>query len=410
MPWANAWSGGGVVVASSVEVVNNQSVVAAITPAGDIIGQNIYSNGDVFLNGGSLTKDLAAVPTGVVSWTGITTLPTASFGATESGLFELDTIVQPGRLYSICLSNMHFQAAASGCLAFIIARYTVDGSQPTTSSDFLFEIWAAPSFGANFGFIPDTNFLFAFSDQTNLRLLITSTNNTSTHQFVASGNGTVGAVGALITIEDLGPLPPNTGIYLGGSGGTPTKVFRTFQTPCVDSQSFTGSGAASPGSGATNQSNMYYGQDPGYAANGIWRSYAWFNTNDTSGGNGLGSLANMVGIAAGDISYLDVYVDTVWWYYVAGGTLYIGHGNGPISHGSETGAVGYGELTAGFSSRGQGKWISLLGTPVANAILGGTFDAIILGPPPTGDISYYGYAAGQADPNNRIQIRAGYYK
>lgn len=412
MPWANSWSGAGEVIASSVQVFNNNAVVASINQQGVITGQSLSVSGDVNFQGGSLLQDLADIPGGIIAWTGVAVTPTAAFGATESGLFELDTVVYPGRLYSISLSNMGFQAAASGCLAIILARYTVDGSQPTTASSYLFEIWSSPDFGANYGRIPDQNFLFNVGSQTNLRLLITSLNTTSTHQFVASGDGPIGNVGALLTINDLGPLLPNTGIYLGGSGGTPTPVFKSFFTLATDSQSFTGNGTPSNGSGG-NEQFMYYGEDPGYP-NGNWGSWAWFNVNDSGGGasgtNGLGTIADMNGVSAANVSFLKLWVFTAWWYYVAGGTLYLGYGNSPVNHSVEPGALGVRNFSVNYTARGQGQWINLMGTALGTAILNGTFNSILLGPGPTNSVQYYGYAAGVGFGSNVPAIWGGYYK
>lgn len=419
MPWSNSWSGGNAVVASSVQVINGQSVVASITPQGNIIGQTISSAGDILLNGSSLTATLLALPEGVIAQTTIPAahIPSSSFGATELPLMELDVVLSANRQYQIFLSNMVVNTTGVLCRAAAFIRFTTNGTTPTVASSQLFEVWQdVESPDGLFSIIPDHSIIISVTSQTNLRMLMTSINQILTggtqqsHTFVAAGTG-IGNVGAMIQVVDLGPTIPNTGIYLGGAGGTPTAIFRSFFTLAIDSQSFTQSGAPSPGSGANNEQFMYFGQDPSFGSNGVWKSYAWFNLADTGGGNGQGgSISGLAGVAPANITYLDVWIYTAWWYAIAGGTLYIGHTPAVAQHGQEPGGGLPRELTRGYSGRGQGQWISLLGTAVQTAIQAGTFAGILLGPPPTNSVNSYGYAAGQSFGSNVPAIRAGYFK
>lgn len=414
MGWSNAWSGSGGVVASSVQVVNGQSVVASITPQGNIIGQTISAAGDILLKGTSLTTTLGAIPKGVIAQTTVPAahLPTGSFGATELALFELDVVLSPNRQYAISLTNNVVQVTAAGCQPAMFVRYTTDGTAPTTASTQLYEIWKdVETTDGVFDIIPDHSVVVSVAVQTTFKMLVTSrcallgAVAQQSHKFIAAGAG-IGNVGSMMQVIDQGPIIPDTGIFGGGA----TAVSRTFFTLATDSQSFTQAGQASSGSGANNQQFMYFGQDPSFGSNGVWKSYAWFNLADTGGGNGLGSLANMSGVSAANVTYLDVWILTAWWYQVAGGTLYIGHAITPVSHGTEGGGNFPRELTANYSARGQGQWISLLGTSVQTAILNGTFTGILLGPPPDALTSHYGYAAGQSFGSNVPAIRAGYFK
>lgn len=424
MPWNSQWSGNGVVTASEVQVINGQTVVASINQQGVITGQSLFIAGDITFQGGSLTQILNLIPHGIIAKMMIPSadLPTSSFGATESGLFELDVVLSPGRSYSIALTNMVYQASAALCRAAVWVRYTTDGTTPTTSSNQLFEVWKnTESADGVFDIIPDHSVDISVNSQLTLRMLVTSANqimtggSQQTHKFIAAGTG-IGNVGARMDVVDNGPLIPNTGIYVGGSGGggTPTPVFKSFFTLATDSQSFQQSGAPSNGSGTFPAEYMYFGQDPSYAPNGNWASFAWFNTADGGSGqggtNGLGSIADMSGVSAANVSFLYLWVYTSWWFYIAGGTLYIGHGNTPPTHGTEPGSLGIREIAVGYTARGQGRWTNLLGTPLGTAILGGTFNCIVLGPGPTTDLQYYGYAAGAGFGSNQPAIWGGYYK
>lgn len=421
MPWANSWSGAGEVIASSVQVINNNAVVASINQQGVITGQSLSVSGDVNFQGGSLLQDLADIPGGIIAQMQIppADLPTASFGATEAPLMELDVILAAGRQYGVYLTNIVYNNAAAPCRVAMWARYTLDGSQPTTASNGMFEVWKnTESIDGNYDIVPDHMVTLAVTTQTTLRLLITSANQPiggagqTSHRFIAAGSGTPGNVGVTLQIVDQGPTVPNTGIYLGGSGGTPTPVFKSFFTLATDSQSFTGNGTPSNGSGG-NEQFMYYGEDPGYP-NGNWGSWAWFNVNDTGGGaggtNGLGTIADMHGVSAANVSFLKLWVYTAWWYYVAGGTLYLGYGNSPVNHSVEPAALGVRNFSVNYTARGQGQWINLMGTALGTAILNGTFNSILLGPGPTTDFQYYGYAAGVGFGSNVPAIWGGYYK
>lgn len=416
MSWSSAWSGSGVVVASSVQVVDAfGNVVASITPQGDINGKTISADTDIFLNGTSLIATLAAIPQGIVAQAEVAAanLPTAAIGAAETAILELDYTLTAGRQYRIGMVNMY--AACTGiCRVYCDLRYTTDGSVPLTTSSRFLESNGEVTGNENLFAIQvsDNTRLWQPTVNTNLRLLLTSHNFLvlvggvqQTHQFTAAPLTVKKGPG--IMIEDQGLITPDTGVFAGG--GT-NKVYRTFQIICGDSQSFTGSGPASNGSGGDHAQRMYYGQDPGFAGNGNWRSYAWFNTADTSGGNGLGSLNNLSGALAADISYLDVYVYTSWWYRVSGGTLQLGHNTSAVNNTSEPAGSTYSEKTQVYTARGQGKWISVKGTGIQTAILNGTFRGIVLGPGPDTLLKHYGYAAGFSSGTTRPQIRAGYYK
>lgn len=418
MPWSNAWSGGGAVVASSVQVINGQSVVASITPQGNISGQTISANTDIFLAGTSLTTILNNEPRGITAQTQVpsASLPTTAVGATETALMELDTVLTAKRMYQVSLSNILAQCSGSPARVTIRVRYTTDGTTPTIASARLFETYGDDPTSSTFVFVAPNgqSRIFSVASQTTIRMLVTSIDQIitggvqQTHQFIGLDTGGLPKAGPMLAVNDLGPAIPDTGIFL--SSGS-TAVFRTFQTPSIDSQSFQQSGPASQGSGANNESFCYFGQDPSFGANGIWRSYAWFSISDTSGGNGLGSISNMAGVSAANISYLDVFVYANWWYQIAGGTMHIGHANTAINHSSENQATTvYNEVSVPYNQRGQGKWISLLGTGIATAINAGAINSIVLADPFSSAVANYGYAAGAADLTNRPQIRAGYFK
>lgn len=197
---------------------------------------------------------------------------------------------------------------------------------------------------------------------------------------------TVKAHTATVVVEDMGPVVPNTG-FVGSIGSQATT--HSFSQNAIRSASYQGNGNQSDGSGSSVGDRMYFGQDPGFAPNGNWRSYAWFN----SGTN----FSSMAGFAS--CSKFDMHILVPWWFAIAGGTLQIGHHNdnsGAVP-GTEPGSHAYQEVTSAFTARGQLKSISLLGNAtLMNAVKAGTFKGIILGPGPTTSNNYYGYADGVA--------------
>jgi hypothetical protein len=381
--------------AYDVIAANKQLIVAGVDIQKSLTMMALGSAGGMFYNTGSTTR-------------------TTVLG-TERMLIQTSFQWQPNRQWYLHLSAIRAQLSAAPNNMWWIVRWCKQSAGNVTS---------ATATGGSGMWLAEHRFSDAnawhglppiFREISGIFDGVSGLNPGDTVNIALSVNGSGSATASFfpgdnwwMNILDMGPRVTASGVDLYTTQA-PALTYKTFQTVATDSQSFQGGGAASNGSGTSNTDRMYYGQDPGYAPNGNWRSYAWYNKADTGGGNGAGgSLNDMSGASAVNVSYLDLYVTTTWWYQTSGGgTLYIGHTTGGVNHSSEPGGT-YQEISSNFGGRGVGQWVSLLNTPLATAILNGTFTGIILGPGPSTSYNYYGYADGPA--HGTPTIRAGYYK
>lgn len=344
---------------------------------------DLTANQSFIYQGTELSTLLTPASQGVVAYGAFNTVG-QSTTSTEVTLGKLTCNTQAGRAYTLQITNPQFYCSsrAFGNGAFFNLR---DENNNVVYS------WTRLDSGV--GTNQGLSFLMeevGLAAGAHTLTLTVKSNNTTTLNIVASA--------VKMILRDEGILPTNTGT----AGTAATVSTYSLQVDCGQSISYTGSGAASAGSGTDNGSYMYFGEDPGYSPNGNWRSYAFWDQN---------KVTNV--LKGSTITQFDIYVYTNWWYSTSGGTLYIGwHGNTNWASTTENLAGGQYQIgSAGFSGRGVGRWISLKNvTQVMNAIQAGTFAGIVLGPAPSTSYSYYGYAAGVDDTVNRMKIRATYTK
>lgn len=394
MPWSNAWSGGGIVVASEVLVENNGNVVAFVDSQGNISGENVYASNSLYYKGTELQSLLDAKSQGAVAQ-GVWTMPVFSNFSAETVIGGLKANIVNGRMYSFKAFDLSWNnvTTAFGNGAIFLLRdenFNEMGRWPVMANGFD----NRAQFTVPILTTPTTTYPWGTTGQHLFQLSVAAAgSNISTYQNVVK-----------VELVDEGLQPNDTGY----ASSPPASTYKTFQVNALDSQSFIGSGAASNGSGVDNGDIMYFGEDPGYPPNGNWKSLAWFDKNATGGGSYTGTLNDMAGIAASAVDYLDVYVYTPWWYSTSGGTLVLGYTTSTIDHSSYPGGVAD-QLRVGFSARNTGQWISVLGTGIESAILAGSYGfGIQLGPGPDTSYAWYGYASG-AD-HYVPQIRGGYWK
>jgi len=343
---------------------------------------DLSANNTFTYQGTELSDIIAQFPQGVIA-SGVFLLPTGSV-STQQIIGGLTWVAQDNRYYEFVISdvtytNPTFAAGHGGEISLLNDGVNVGNFQEFIGN-------AGDSLGHTFS---------SFSNGG-----IAAGAHTLTVGIAAqptTDSITVIAHHATVLVKDHGPAVAETG-FAGTISGPSS---HSFTMNAVHSASYQGGGAQSNGSGADIGDRMYFGEDPGFAPNGNWRSYAWFNS-----GTNLSSMAGFV-----SCSKFQVTVNIPWWYAIAGGTLYIGHHNDNSGSppGSEPASHAYQEVSQAFTARGQTKTISLLGNAtIMAAVKAGTFKGIILGPGPTTSFNYYGY--GEGSDHSLPQISATYLK
>lgn len=327
-------------------------------------------------------------------------LPAGAYSTSVAGtkfyLWSMDLMMDPDRNLAFGIDEIAVTGSAAGVDAYAGVDYTTDGTDPKSSG-------TATQLGACR--VSTYTAGKGASNQGTWELITPHNSGNQTRYrivwYLVSFGGTCTTENARptkFTVHDTGGVPAQS---VGKN--EVTSVSKTQKTPfflATDSRSYQGSGNASNGSGGAPNTYMYYGQDPGYAPNGNWRSYCWFNASD---------LNQFIGVPTGSYSYCQLWIYTAWWYQIAGGTLLVGwHGNGSVTGTENLGGGAYNVGQVPYSGRGVGQWIDILhnGTIMA-ALNAGTFKGIVLGPGNAG-IASYGYAAGAGFGSNVPAIRAQY--
>jgi hypothetical protein len=165
-----------------------------------------------------------------------------------------------------------------------------------------------------------------------------------------------------------------------------TREKRSFDISPYAWRNYTGANAFKPATGSDGVDHAWQGQFD--AVDGNTRSYLWY---DPAG------FAEAVGTIAGDWESFDLLIFWEHWYWSEGGIAVIGAHT--VSTPPATGAIG--PTTNSFPNLVQYQWpgryltgscnlINIGG--IADRIRDGTLRGIELGPGPTTNLTYYGYA------------------
>lgn len=353
---------------------------------GDVDGEsgsfdNLSAQSSFIYRGEELGDLLERAPRGVVAFS---QCADGTSTTTENDVLELSVDMDANRQYAIRTSLIGIGGGSTN--GGIVIRYTTDGSAPGLSSP----IMAYCTNSAQDRKVQIDTVTIRPTAQT-LRLLLTviSFSGTATlvHDF-AEGDISMWVVDEGIAVQ-------NTGIPDPLSGSSPVLEYRTFDVGFTDIRSYESDGSYH------NNTLMYQGKVPGFNSRRV--GWNWFNI----GSAGSASIADLSGVPAGQLVYLDAYLSYPHWYNSGGGICVLGYHNV-----AAVPAIGAGEPGGGivdkrqetYTARNQGRWFTLFGTDIGNAILAGTFRGFL-----TGDHSintsttFYGYASD-------VRIRAGYYK
>jgi hypothetical protein len=390
--WGNSWQGGATFVGLPGVLPNTLSVLdtsgdklAGIDSSGNIVGKTVSASTDVIIAGNSTLVQLGALPEGVISrgWTPLGPWPSTPIANSETALFELDVTVPAGRTYALKIFPADFimTTAPSSSTQFVLtARYTSDGSTPTTSSPMINSnnacITEMISGAALNNMSPYLEWLIPATSTLEYRVLISAYVQSGAFQFknrLEARWEDLGANAAELSVNNAVLFGSGTS---GGSGGTQTYT-ETFYPS--ETWSYYASGSLRETNGILYHG--YYG-DPsnweysyiqwaagslghnlntvlGYTVNWVTlrvtNLHTWYDNGMTFGihssttlGGGIGTYSVL--LASEFISEGNTYNYTigsgVWSPFAAGGTTYMVLG--PDS-GDTTNYAWYGYFTGGTS-------------------------------------------------------------
>lgn len=302
----------------------------------------------------------------------------------EVAFLELSASLVAGRQYVLGTTLIQITGSSN---AGIVIRYTTDGTQPTLTSPILrYEtISAADRFVQIIEpmFPPTATYRF-------LMTLITFT-GTSTKAL----KGDAASPEISIWVQDHGTAVQNTGISNPLSAPPASKTYREFDVAAYAIRSFDSNFTPSPSPDNTTKS--YQGKVPG--VNSVRTGWSFFDV----GAGGL--IKDIFGVPAADVVYLEAYLFYPHWYFSSGGTCVLGwHTTTAVPNGNEPGGGVVDVKQQSYPGRNIGQWINILGNPIGDRVLDGTFGGFITGRHDQGnDLIFYGYAT-------EIRLRAGYYK
>lgn len=352
---------------------------------------------DVLIQGESVKNKLASIPQGIVAAHLRTTYSIATAAGTERSVMRLNVPIIGGRTYKVTSRMPIFVNSATRGYVEYYLRYTLNGTNPTLSSPLLrHDVIEVPAGGVPIS--ARFEFPFLNAADADLRLLLSYKGLTPAANFQVSAEPTWPAE---IEVTDIGLGFPGGGAN-DDTGTGSAAVFRSFNIQPYASRGYTAAGNALP----YNNQYMHQGD---IGVDGNRRSWAWFDVNNTGGGNGLGSIADMAG--ASSVDYIELYLYYPHWYYSSGGNAWIGHHNSAVVTPTEQGGASYKEALDFWPGRNVGKWVNINNAAFRGALLAGAFKGIVLGNTGSASLDDYGYAFGANGVLGQTPgLRAGYWK
>lgn len=350
---------------------------------------SIVANNSFVYKGDELSDLLNERPLGLVKFgqipAAVYTIPNA--GANRP-LIELEYPCLPGRSYRIYTNFIRNRTPTAGEVPRFILCYTIDGTQPSLgvgttvvgslagTATHTTVVNRDQSTQVDFVFYPPANI-------TSLRIVLV------VDTLIGTGC-TLNLDAVKLFIEDIGQVQLNQAVarYAGAPSG---QTFKTFDVAANVFRSYYGTGAYD------RNDFLFQGNPGGGAIPGNRVGWSFFP---------MALINDLIGVPAGDLVYLDCYVFYPHWYASSGGICVLGHHNlavAPAIGAAEPGGGIPNERQEAWPGRNVGKWFTLFGTAIGNALLAGTWKGFLLGRGPTNSTNYYGYA-------NQIRLRAGYYK
>jgi len=367
-------------------LVAGDEIIYPVRVSGPSASFEAMSVSDTFSYRGVELSDIVfGYAKGIVGHLGITPGALSVVTPAEIIIGYLDVPAEPNRMYRVWSNDL--STGSGSTQAEFMIRFTTNGTVPTTSSTILcstnrISLWSC-------GIMQE---LVAGIEGT-LRFALTMKAHVGTPTLYYIGQ-------VRMTVEDIGEYVAHSGVAAAPGGSA---QWRTFDIQPTATRSYMGNGA-------------YLGYDNQYmmqgdvGIDGNRRSWAWFDQNSAGLGSG-GSIANLVGVGAGNISYVKLFLFYPHWYYSTGGRAVVGHHNSTTISNTEPGGGTPREIFNTYTARNQGKWIDLTGSAIQAAMMAGTFKGFMLGNTADSSFNDYGYAYGANGINGQQPgLQARYYK
>lgn len=340
---------------------STRKTLASLSDDGMLSSQSVAVAGDAYINGRSYVDTIAALPKGLLALGQTTTASGTT--STEIGWMELAFQSTAGRLTR--LTSTSVQTSGSAVLR---ARYTTDGTAPSTTSPIL---TTAGQVGAGLDFTKD------FGTATVRVLMSVVAVSGSVQGQVGSGEG------MQLVAADVGATVAPTGVLTAGGGGAPAK--RHFDTQWLNTWTQTYCVTGPRADGQVVQ---------GFTDDGLLDNQTMIGFDNVS------IAAALVGAT---ITAVSLYLYSTNWFYNSGGTACIGTHN--VTGLSPAPAL-FSSVAAGVVeqplAKPEGRWVKL---PIAvgeqlrdGTIKGITLDSVYKGH----DLTFYGRFAGAGEANQPV--------
>lgn len=372
-------------------------VVRGDVSGGSAAFNTLAANGSLLYKGQELSTLLDVRARGVVAYGSI---PAQSriITSTDTPILEVVFPMKTGRAYRLCVPPIRVAPSANGVNTIWFARWkTEDGTNVTNGTDIFLGENVHPYNNEYSAFSVNRPAFWGGPDR-DIRVCLFCVT------LEGGSRSTLNFDPVELWVYDDGIVPANTAINRYNGGSQP--IFKSFDIQPYASRTYRGDNGNSINGGQYDNLYMHQGD---IGIDGNRRSWAWFDVNNTGGGNGLGSIADMNGAAS--VDYLELFLYFDHWYYSSGGTAFIGYHNSASPSSTQPPGGIPGVIQEPWPGRDIGKWVNLKGTPIETAIRNGTFRGFMLGDTGNATRTHYGYAGG-ANGVNGFQpgLRAGYYK
>lgn len=355
-----------------VSPTNPDDALATISADGIITAQGFSVEGDLEMGGENVATIIDRRARGLAAWGQHYSNRSTT---TETGLMELEVVVEPGRMYEVHTSVVYSWQAATAA-GELRLRYTTNGTRPTVSSPVL----AISARAAGEGGPMNIHAIFRGTDVASGRMRLLWTLASIGGPLVEARNS--GDNGFAIWCNDIGPAITPTGVVVDGGGGAgtpPPQTRRTTTWHCA-------------WSGCWDPNNLRNGSTgemiQGTYGGTTFRSAFGFDVN-----------AIRAELAGATIHDVGVYLYAKHWYYNSGGYARIGQHSGTPNGVYPGTSARFWVVKMG---KPQGLWISLgsaFGYAMRdNGINGLTLDATDVAP----NLADYGKFDGQSQAGHPI--------
>lgn len=373
----------------------NSKVVASLDQFGVITASKARlgsTAGDTYINGAPFESYLDPYPRGMIARGERTSSGPAA--TSETAYLEVQTILQPKRLYRVQVGSSYAIGGAAGAKIMWVLRQATDGQAVVTVTGY--QLTSAQTY------LPQSGQLFTCPP---MQYIVNTGSNTNPreYRFLASYLGTGGTVypagstsyPVILSVEDLGPAMNQVGIDYGQTTPPATKQNYTTYWAASASASYRGDGSRRTDVGG----EMIQGWDPsGYNGNGsalcVFGAGAYTSTASGEVGKSVDAA-----LAGATITAVDFHVRNHHWYYNAGGQVVYTPSSYYTSLPSTLQML-YGNryAEAGFSY-GEGRYVP---APAQK------YYSLLLGQGSGSNLSYYGRFDGYDGPNQAPVMRVSY--